>query len=273
MNKTIPILWTYTTVTCASFFLMITINSCDQTNNQQHSVVYTDSRTGNKNNSSNVKYEILENTPAQAVVLIREPIYQTIDTSKLSTIADSLFNTKSPNIENPDCWYRVWFYYRGDWKGNVYYAGKFWRHDYKTQSLIPENLDVTGITGDERQDAINHDKSVAPIVTTFDTLSYIKRISKLTKAELRTLKNRQLNKDGEVRVFIEKCEHLRDSAGIVTNEPGNYTHLFYGKFINAWGNINYPITKNNYTYSSSVTFEATYDLYGNEIYFSSSLNK
>jgi hypothetical protein len=252
--------------------ILFTILYCS-CNYPKHATNLSEPTTALSSTTPSMKYEIIENTPAQSIVLIKEPVQNTIDSSRLSFIADSLYNNKAQNIEPPNSWYRVWFYYRRDWKGKTYYAGKFWKYDYETRGLIAEKIDISGITGNDKQDALNLAMKNVTAISSFDTLSYLNKLRKLNTAEINNLKKKQLNKDGELGTFIEKCERLRDSAGIVTDEPATYSHLYYRKFINTWGVITYPVTKNNFTYSGILLFEGTYDLFGNEVHFKSSLNR
>jgi hypothetical protein len=108
-----------------------------------------------KPKATGLKYEVMDTAKAQTTVLLQDPIDKEIDTAKLDAIADSLFaQNASPNPEVGQ-YYRVWFYYRRDWRGHPYFAGKFWQYDEKTAYYKPWSLDVMGITGNDKQDNYN----------------------------------------------------------------------------------------------------------------------
>lgn len=102
-----------------------------------------------------LNYEVIGTAKAQTTVLIKEPIDKKIDTAKLNIIADSLFTQNATPNPEVGQYYRVWFYYRRDWRGHTYFAGKFWQYDEKTAYYKPWKLDVMGITGDDKQDDYN----------------------------------------------------------------------------------------------------------------------
>jgi hypothetical protein len=233
------------------------------------------SQTGTNDNSmvnysSEINYELLVNDSLHSIVVLKEPLDKEIDTSKLIIIADSLFKNKP---HNSSIWqnYGVRFYYVKDWKGKVYYAKKEWLNTDKPDSLNAQPLDVTGITYNDKQDEINHAKRHPPIQSSFDTAAYLTKIKEFSKKKIKQLVKMQLDNTGEVKPFIELCKHRLDSAGITTNGKDNYSYLYRDHFIYVWGFVFYPVTKNNYSYTNTVSFEGSYDIFGNQVYFKSSL--
>jgi hypothetical protein len=98
-------------------------------------------------------YELMVNDNNKAIVLLKEPITQDLHPAKLNTIADSLYAERTPSAIDPvRDQYHVWFYYRPDWKGHIYYAGKVWSYDVRTHQMEAYELDVTGITGNNEED-------------------------------------------------------------------------------------------------------------------------
>ena len=97
-------------------------------------------------------YELLANENSHAVVLIKEPVDVDVSPSALDSVADSLYAERTPSEEKVMDVYQVMFYYRQDWQGHIYYAGKVWLYDLNTHQMEPYPLDVTGITGNNQQD-------------------------------------------------------------------------------------------------------------------------
>ena len=226
------------------------------------------------NDNSMLNYEIMESNSHHSIVLLKEPLNKAIDTSKLDMIADSLAKNKWFKNSSNDG-YGVWFYYRQDWKGQTWYASKGYKCDYVSQSLKPQTIEVSGITGDDKQDEINYAANNPPIKSSFDTLAYLAKIRGFSKKKIKQLVNIQLDNSGEVKSFVELCKNKLDSAGITIEGEGNYTHFYHDHFINVWGNASYPLTDKNGVkiVSQIVTFEGAYDVFGNQLYFKCSLAK
>jgi len=224
-----------------------------------------------KDNPSSLNYDLPYSTQGVTIVHLREPLDKQIDTAQLNIIADSLFKrrpTLSP--ENTELSYIVRFYYREDWKGNMCYAIKTWDYHYDEKKFYPSKLEVTGTTGDEKQDKINYNKNVKPVITSFDTAAYLQKVKTLSDKKIHQLIKAQLSGDSTLKPFIKLCKQKLDSANIITDGNDHYSYLYHGRLLNVWANVAYPVTKNNFTYSKIVTFEGCYDLYGNQVYFKQS---
>lgn len=222
-------------------------------------------------NHSFLNYDLLLSNEGLAIVHLKEPNTKQIDTTQLNIIADSLYqNRPALRPENIELSYIVRFYYREDWKGHMCYAIKTWDYHYDEKAFFPSKLDVTGTTGDEKQDEINYNKNVKVIRTSFDTTAYLKKIKNLSRKKIKDLVKAQVGEETSVKSFVELCKQKLDSAKIITDGNDNYTYLYHNHLINVWGNVSYPVTKNDFNYSKIVTFEGCYDLFGNQVYFKSS---
>ena len=102
--------------------------------------------------ASSVNYKLAASDSSQAVVLLREPVSKDLSAAQLNRIADSLYDQRIPQADEVRDQYQVWFYYRPDWRGHIYYAGKQWYYDDKSHRMQSYPLDVTGITGNEVED-------------------------------------------------------------------------------------------------------------------------
>jgi len=221
---------------------------------------------------STLNYDVLLNNQGLAIVHLKEPLDKQIDTTQLNVIADSLYNNRPAlSPENTELSYIVRFYYREDWRGHMCYAIKTWDYHYDDKGFHPSNLEVTGTTGDEKQDSANYNKNVKQIITNFDTVGYLQKIKSFSKKKISELVNAQVGGSSSVKSFIDLCKKKLDSAKITTDGNDNYTYLYHNHLINVWANVSYPVTKNDFTYSQTVTFQGCYDLFGNQVYFESSL--
>ena len=111
----------------SAFCLCLGLSSCQSTNDRR---------------LSKVQYELLENDSLQSIILLKD----SVNKEQLNIVADSLFKLKKPTEDN----FRVWFYYRSDWKGHIYYAGKFWAYDIMQHDYLPPKLDITGIKSSDK---------------------------------------------------------------------------------------------------------------------------
>lgn len=221
--------------------------------------------------TSKINYELLVNDSLMAVVLLKEPLDKVIDTSLLRIIADSLFKHKPLIKDRYSGGYGVRFYYRRDWKDNIYFAGTFYSYDIFSENFKTNKLDVTYITGNDAQDEVFHKQLNPPIKTSFDTVAYLEKIKGLSNKEIKQLIKLQLNNSGEVGKFITLCKYQADSALIISNGNYNFSHFYHDHFINVWGAIFYNAGNNEFKYEKWESFEGCYDIFGNQVYFKSSL--
>lgn len=234
-------------------------------------MAYFASCSGSEVNHSSLNYDLPLNSEGLAIVHLKEPLDKQIDTTQLNIIADSLYQ-KRPALspENMELSYIVRFYYREDWRGYMCYAIKTWDYHYDEKKFYPSKLEITGTTGDEKQDSINYNKYVKPVITGFDTAAYLQKIKALPSKQIHQLIKAQLSGDSTLKPFIELCKQKLDSAKIITDGNDHYSYQYHDRLLNVWANVAYPVTKNNFTYSKIITFEGCYDIYGNRVYFKQS---